>query len=111
MADVHYLSFIPAENPVRRSQGVNLLLMVDNRGEAAAVTVRFYGSDGSAWREMYSQERHFQGHSHIHAYFHLPPACFAPENWGGEALDELAVWVGEAPPAPGEQGQLLFLEL
>ena len=110
MAGVHYLSFIPAENPVHRSQGVNLLLMVDNQGEDAAVTVRFYGSDGSVWREIFSQERRFQGHSHIHAYFHLPPVCFAPENWSGETLDELAVWVGEAPPAPGEQGQLLFLE-
>ena len=76
----------------------------------AAVTVRFYGSDGSDWREIFAEERSFQGHSHIHAYFHLPPACFAPENWGGETLEELAVWVGEAPPAPTEQGQLLFLE-
>ena len=72
MAGIHYLSFIPAENP--------------------------------------AEERSFQGHSHIHAYCHLPPACFAPENWGGETLEELAVWVGEAPPAPTEQGQLLFLE-
>ena len=40
----------------------------------------------------------------------VPPACFAPENWGGETPEELAVWVGEAPPAPTEQGQLLFLE-
>ena len=77
---------------------MNLLLMVDNPGEDAAVTVRFYGSDGSDWREIFAQERSFQGHSHIHAYFHLPPACFAPENWGGETLEELAVWVGEAPP-------------
>jgi|GEM_PF-503418 len=100
MAGIHYLSFIPAENPVHRSQGVNLLLMVDNPGEDAAVTVRFYGSDGSDWREIFAQERSFQGHSHIHAYFHLPPACFAPENWGGETPEELAVWVGEAPPRP-----------
>lgn len=110
MAGIHYLSFIPAENPTHRSQGVNLLLMVDNQGEDAAVTVCFYGSDGSDWREIFAEERSFQGHSHIHAYFHLPPACFAPENWGGETLEELAVWVGEAPPAPTEQGQLLFLE-
>lgn len=74
MAGIHYLSFIPAENPVHRSQGVNLLLMVDNPGEDAAVTVRFYGSDGSDWREIFAQERSFQGHSHIHAYFHLPPS-------------------------------------
>ena len=47
MAGIHYLSFIPAENPAHRSQGMNLLLMVDNQGEDAAVTVRFYGSDGS----------------------------------------------------------------
>lgn len=98
MAGIHYLSFIPAENPAHRSQGVNLLLMVDNQGEDAAVTVRFYGSDGSDWREIFAEERSFQGHSHIHAYFHLPPACFAPENWGGETLEELAVWVGEVPP-------------
>ena len=82
MAGIHYLSFIPAENPAHRGQGVNLLLMVDNQGEDAAVTVRFYGSDGSDWREIFAEERSFQGHSHIHAYFHLPPACFAPESRG-----------------------------
>ena len=99
MAGIHYLSFIPAENPVHRSQGVNLLLMVDNPGEDAAVMVRFYGSDGSDWREIFAQERSFQGHSHIHAYFHLPPACFAPENWGKEAPP--ACGAGTAPsPEP-----------
>ena len=56
MAGIHYLSFIPAENPAHRSQGVNLLLMVDNQGEDAAVTVRFYGSDGSDWREIFEAE-------------------------------------------------------
>ena len=95
MAGIHYLSFIPAENPAHRSQGVNLLLMVDNQGEDAAVTVRFYGSDGSDWREIFAEERSFQGHSHIHAYFHLPPACFAPENWGGETPEELAQAVSD----------------
>lgn len=49
----------PAENPAHRSQGVNLLLMVDNQGEDAAVTVRFYGSDGSDWREIFAEERSF----------------------------------------------------
>ena len=95
MAGIHYLSFIPAENPAHRSQGVNLLLMVDNQGEDAAVTVRFYGSDGSDWREIFAEERSFQGHSHIHAYFQLPPACFAPENWGGETPEELAQAVAD----------------
>ena len=104
MAGIHYLSFLPAENPVHRSQGVNLLLMVDNPGEDAAVTVRFYGSDGSDWREIFAEERSFQGHSHIHAYFHLPPACFAPENWGGETLEELAVWGGRSAPRANGAG-------
>lgn len=30
-------------------------------GEDAAVTVRFYGSDGSDWREIFAEERSFQG--------------------------------------------------
>ncbi|MGM9550374.1 MAG: hypothetical protein ACI3V5_11115 [Faecousia sp.] len=110
MAGVRYLSILPAEDPVHRSKGLNLLLMVDNPGEDTVATVRFYGSDGSAWREIFSQEQRFRGHSHIHAYFHLPASCFAPENWNGEALEELSLWAGEAPPAPTEPGRLLFLE-
>ena len=110
MAGIHYLSFIPAENPAHRSQGVNLLLMVDNQGETPPLRCVFTAPTALTGGKFFAEERSFQGRSHIHAYFHLPPACFAPENWGGETLEELAVWVGEAPPAPTEQGQLLFLE-
>ncbi|MDO5153795.1 MAG: hypothetical protein Q4D50_10620 [Eubacteriales bacterium] len=108
MRDVRYLNILPAENPVCRSKGLNLLLMVDNRGEAAAAVVRFYGSDGTGWREIYAGKKEFPGQTHVHAYFYLPPACFAPEMWDGEELEELAIWAGEAPPPPGEEGQLLF---
>lgn len=109
MGDVRYLSILPAENPACRSKGLNLMLMVDNRGEAAAVVVRFYGSDGTGWREIYAGKREFPGHSHVHAYFYLPPACFAAELWGAEELEELSIWAGEAPPPAGEEGRLLFL--
>lgn len=108
MRDVRYLTILPAENPVSRSKGLNLLLMVDNRGEDTSAVVRFYGSDGTGWREIYAQEKHLPGQTHIHAYFHLPPDCFAPEMWGGEELEELSLVAGEAPPTPTQQGQLLF---
>ena len=108
MAGIHYLSFIPAENPVHRSQGVNLLLMVDNPGEDAAVTVRFYGSDGSDWREIFAQERSFQGHSHIHAYFHLPPACFAPETGAERRRRNWRCGWERRPPRPRNRDSSCF---
>ena len=75
MAGIHYLSFIPAENPVHRSQGVNLLLMVDNPGEDAAVTVRFYGSDGSDCGKFLPRSGAFRGIAiSTPIFISLPPA-------------------------------------
>lgn len=83
--------------------------MVDNQGEDAAVAVRFYGSDGSDWREIFAEERSFQGHSHIHAYFrifHLPVL----HRKTGAGAGGTGGMGGRSAPAPTEQGQLLFLE-
>ena len=110
MKDTRYVGILPAENPVSRGQSVNVLLMVDNRGEACTPVVRFYGSDGGPWREIFAGARELPAATHAHLYFNLPASCFAPELWGGETLEELAVWAGETPPAPEEQGILLFFE-
>lgn len=108
MKDVAFVGLIPAENPVRGENGVNILLMVDNRGEATRSLVRFYASDGGPWREIFAQEQEFAEKTHVHAYFHLPESCFAPEAWGGEKPEELSLYAGETGPGPGEQGVLLF---
>ena len=103
---VRYVGILPAENPVKGTAGVNVLLMVDNPGEAVQTVVRFFVSDGGPWREILAEERELEGHTHIHAYFHLPESCFAPEAWGGEKPEELTLSVGE----PGQQSLLLFFE-
>lgn len=108
MADVAFAGLIPAENPARGSSGVNLLLLMENRGEAVRSLVRFFASDGGPWREIFAQERELPGKTHVHAYFHLPESCFAPEAWGGEKPEELALCAGEAQPGPEERGVLLF---
>lgn len=108
MKDVAFVGIIPAENPVQGEDGVNILLMVDNRGEATRSLVRFYASDGGPWREIFAQEREFPEKTHIHAYFHLPESCFAPELWGGEKPEELSLYAGESEPQPNEQVVLLF---
>ena len=108
MRDVRILNFIPAEDPVSLSRGVNLLLMIDNRGDETTACIRFFASDGTQWRELIAEERNLPGKTHVHAYFRLPPECFAPSKWGGESQEELTVCVGEAPPENGERGQLLF---
>ena len=108
MRDVRILNFIPAEDPVSLSKGLNLLLMIDNRGDETIACIRFYASDGTKWREIRAEERNLPGKTHIHAYFHLPPECFAPKEWGGESPEELEIWVGETSPEENAQGQLLF---
>ena len=109
MTGLRFVDLIPAENPAHLRKGVNILLMVENSGEEVTAAVRFYGSDGASWREMYAQEYTFPGHTHIHAYFHLPSDCFHPEKWGEEP-EELSIWAGLAQPSPAQQGYLLFLE-
>lgn len=110
MGCVKYVEIIPAENPVRGNSGVNVLLMVDNQGEQTKTLVRFFASDGGPWREIYAEEREFSEKTHVHAYFHLPESCFAPEAWGGEKPEELAIYAGESQPGPEQQGLLLFFE-
>ncbi len=108
--DLRFVGILPAENPFDPGRGVNLLLMVENPGPAVSATVRFYASDGGPWREIFAQKKEFAEKTHIHAYFHLPAECFAPENWGGETPEKLTLWAGETPPGPQEPGLLLFLE-
>lgn len=110
MTDTRYVGLIPAENPARRGIGVNVMVVVDNRRESRTAPVRFYGKAAGPWRAFYEASRELPAGTHVHLYFHLPAACFAPEEWGGEVPEELALWAGETEPGPGKQGVLLFLE-
>lgn len=110
MKDTRYVGLIPAENPAKRGASVNLMVMADNRGEARVVPVRFYGRAAGPWREFYMEPRELAAETHVHLYFNLPAACFAPEKWDGEEPEELALWAGETEPGPETQGILLFFE-
>ncbi len=107
---VRYMGIIPAENPVRGDSGVNVLLMAENQGKQTKTLVRFFASDGGPWREIFAEERELPEKTHVHAYFHLPESCFAPEAWGGEKPEELTICAGGSRPEPDQQGLLLFFE-
>lgn len=105
-----YHAILPAENPARAGQSLNILLVAENlTGQTITQPVRFYGSLGSGWRELLAEEREFPAHSHPHLYFNIPVDCFSETFWG-EEVEELALAVGDTPPGPMEQGVLVFFE-
>ncbi len=106
---IRFLAFIPAENPAKRGQSLNVLLVTENTGdEDLTRTVRFYGSLGGEWREILAEERSFPAHSHPHLYFNIPAKHLSQDFWG-EDLDEIALAAGEAPPGPKDRGTLVFI--
>lgn len=110
LENLAFCALIPAENPVRSGQSLNLLLVAENKGTEVTETVRFFGSAGGGFREIWAEPRTFPANSHPHLYFNLPASCFAPENWDGQAPEELVLWAGEKTPREGEQGILLFFD-
>ena len=105
-----YHAILPAENPARAGQSLNILLVAENlTGQAITQPVRFYGSLGSGWRELLAEEREFPAHSHPHLYFNIPADRFSEAFWG-EEVEELTLAVGDASPGPKEQGVLVFFE-
>ena len=106
-----YHTVLPAENPARAGQSLNVLLVTENPTDQDVTrTVRFYGSLGTGWRELLAEEREFPAHSHPHLYFNIPADRFSESFWSGEEVEELALAVGEEPPGPTEQGVLVFFE-
>ncbi len=105
-----YHAILPAENPARAGQSLNVLLVAENTSDRALTqAVRFYGSLGREWRELLAEERAFPAHSHPHFYFNIPADRFSETFWG-EEVEELALAAGIAPPGPAEQGVLVFFE-
>lgn len=105
-----YHAILPAENPARAGQSLNILLVTENpTGQTITQPVRFYGSLGSGWRELLAEEREFPAHSHPHLYFNIPADRLSETFWG-EEVEELALAVGDTPPGPTEQGVLVFFE-
>ena len=106
---IRFLAFIPAENPAKRGQSLNVLLVTENTGdEDLTRTVRFYGSTGDGWRELLAEERDFPAHSHPHLYFNIPAERLSADFWG-EDLDEIALTAGETPPGEKDRGTLVFI--
>ncbi len=107
---IRFHMLIPAENPAKAGQSLNILLVTENPdGEDLTRTVRFYGSMGRQWRELLAEERVFPANSHSHLYFNLPAERLSEDFWG-EDVEELAIAAGVSPPEPGERGTLVFFE-
>ena len=105
-----YHAVLPAENPAKLGQSLNILLVTENpTGQDVREVVRFYGSLGSGWRELVAEEREFPAYSHPHLYFNIPADRFSADFWG-EEVEELAIAAGDALPGPMEQGVLVFFE-
>ena len=106
---IHML--IPAENPARAGQALNILLVTENPTDRAfTAPVTLWGSLGEAWRPLLTEERAFPAHSHPHLYFTIPAQRLSPDFWEGREVEELALAAGETAPGPGEPGVLVFFE-
>ncbi len=102
-------ALIPAENPARAGQALNILLVTENATDQAfTAPVALWGSLGGPWRELLQEEREFPAHSHPHLYFTIPAQRLSPDFWDGQEVDELALAAGETAPDPQEPGVLVF---
>ena len=111
MFPVAYHALIPAENPARAGQALNVLLVTENPTDRAfTAPVALWGSLGGPWRELLREEREFPARSHPHLYFTIPAPRLSPDFWDGQAVEELALAAGEAAPDPREPGVLVFFE-
>ena len=107
---IHYHAVLPAENPAKSGQSLNILLVTENPAEREVrQVVRIYGSLGSGWRELIAEEREFPAHSHLHLYFNIPADRLSEDFWG-EEVEELAITAGDVLPGPETQGVLVFFE-
>ena len=106
---IRFHAFIPAENPAKRGQSLNVLLVTENTdGRDFVRTVRIFGRLEGEWRELLAEERDFPAHSHPHLYFNIP-AKFLSEAFWGEEVDEIALTAGEEAPGEKDWGTLVFI--
>lgn len=107
---VSFDALLPAQTTLRRGEPLNVLLIVGNSdNEVRRVPIRFYGSEGDGWRELYTKDCDLAPKGHSHLYFQLPARCFGEETWG-HAPEELSLVAAQAPPASEQGGVLLFFD-
>ena len=103
-------ALLPAQTTLRRGEPLNVLLIVGNSdAETRRVPIRFYGSEGNGWRELYAKDCDLAPKGYSHLYFQLPARCFGEETWG-HVPEELSLVAAEAPPASEQGGVLLFFD-
>ena len=55
---IRFHMLIPAEDPARTGQSLNVLLVTENAADQdLSVVIRIYGSLGKEWRELLAEER------------------------------------------------------
>ena len=109
MEPIACVGLIPAENPARRGQSLNVLVMAVNRGQEARTTVvRVFGRVEEDWKELTAQTCSLQGGEHAHLYFNIPAQWTTPSAWEVEELEELALTAGASAPEPWGPGVLFF---
>ena len=105
-----YHAILPAENPARAGQSLNILLVTENTGdEDLTQAVHFYGNLGAGWRELLAEKKEFPAHSHPHLYFNIPAERLSEAFWG-EKIEELAITAGDTLPGSETRGVLVFFE-
>lgn len=109
MEPIACVGLIPAENPARRGQSLNVLVMaVNRRQEARTTVVRVFGRVEEDWKELTAQTCSLQGGEHAHLYFNIPAQWTTPSAWEVEELEELALTAGTSAPEPWVPGVLIF---
>ena len=103
-------AILPAEHTIRRGTSLNVLLVMESSGPIAAAPVCFWGSDGNTWRELLREQREFPEAGHVHLYFNIPADRFLAPFWGGQAPEEVSLYVGDAPPQRPDGDVLVFIQ-
>ena len=102
-------AILPAQHTIRRGESLNVLLVMQSDKPTTA-PVRLWGCDGTAWRELLREQREFPQAGHVHLYFNISADRFLAPFWGGQAPEEVALYVGDAPPQGLDAGVLVFVQ-
>ena len=111
MEPIVCIGLIPAQNPARLGQNLNVLVMAVNHSQDTQSTViRVFGRVGEAWRELTAKPCTLRGGEHAHIYVTIPAQWLSPAGWEVEKLEELALAAGTAAPGPGVHEKLVFCQ-
>lgn len=109
MSNIVCDAILPAEDTICRGESLNVLLVMESE-ETVTESVHFWGCDGSDWRELLEEKREFPQPGHVHLYFNIPADRFLAPFWGGQAPEEVTLYVGETPPERLDEGVLVFIQ-